>query len=123
MSADGTEHVLETHKEEPDAESREDADKAQAQDYDSPLISLKSKHDGYPFSGHEHHPMSPDRPASPGRPIYRPDTAYSQPPAAIMASHGSVGEGQLLYQIGEQSTMHVSHPDLIQNSDQQSLTC
>ncbi|KAG1679533.1 hypothetical protein FOA52_011135 [Chlamydomonas sp. UWO 241] len=35
------------------------------------------------------------------RPIYRPSTAYSCPPASVVRNHNGVSEGQLMYQIGK----------------------
>ena len=79
------------------------------QDLSSPMRAhAMATGEGHPHHGSSSRPASPgmhSRPISPGmlggRPIYRPDTAYSQPPAAILRTHGGVGEGQLLYQIGE----------------------
>mmetsp|Transcript_4248 Transcript_4248/g.9244 ORF Transcript_4248/g.9244 Transcript_4248/m.9244 type:complete len:287 (+) Transcript_4248:78-938(+) len=41
------------------------------------------------------------RPTSPKRLVYRPDSAYNEPPAQIQRLYNGVGEGQLLYQIGK----------------------
>ena len=94
---------------------------------------MESPVEGHATESHRHaaahatnmgsRPISPgigSRPVSPGvllysgRPVYRPDTAYSTPPAAILRTHGGVGEGQLLYQIGVNKVGSLVVSDFVQ---------